>query len=217
MAASDVFIGIDPSEGELVIGAHPQKKVWRASNETWGLTELVKRLAALRPRVVVIESSRGMERPVQSLLEEAGLSVIIVSHSLMRDFVRARGSSMNGVAHSMALAEYGRSVALETSSEKKTSELGSLLMRRGQLMEMLVTEKNRRETVSKQVRFNVEAHIGWLEKCLHAINGDIAGFVRKLPIWSQQKRPIKVVPGAGPVWGIALLASLALWAIPGIS
>lgn len=217
MTASDVFIGIDLSEGELVIAAHPQKKVWTVSNETWGLTELVKRLAALRPRVVAIGSSRGMERPVQGLLEEAGVAVIIVSHLQIRDFARGPAWSMSGVVRSMALAKYGQSVALETPSENKTTELGSLLMRRGQLLEMLATEKHRRQTVSRGVRLNVDAHIGWLEKGLDAMNNDIARFIGNLPIWSQQKRPIKVVPGAGPVWGIALLASLALWATVGIS
>lgn len=215
MYASDVFIGIDPSGYELAIAALPQNQIWKASHGEWGLTELVKRLAALRPRVVVIESTRGMERPVQSLLEEAGLSVHIVSSAQIRNFLNRQGFAKTDAERAVVLARYGQSVAPQIRREKDrgSTELESLLTRRCQLLEMLTTEKDRVRTQSKRVRGDVEAHISWLEKCLRLIDKDTSGLVKKMPIWSQQKRPIQIVPGAGPNWIISLLALLPQVAI----
>ena len=41
------------------------------------MIELTVRLVELRPRLVVMEATGGLERSVQSVLEEAGLPVVL--------------------------------------------------------------------------------------------------------------------------------------------
>ena len=98
MSASDIFVGIDLSKSGLEIGLLPQSRTWKSSNNEWGLTELVKHLAALRPRLVVMEAT-GEYRPVQIVLEEAGLSVRAVSIRQTRDFLNALGVSGKDRCH----------------------------------------------------------------------------------------------------------------------
>lgn len=210
MSASDIFVGIDLSKSGLEIGLLPQSRTWKSSNNEWGLTELVKHLAALRPRLVVMEAT-GEYRPVQIVLEEAGLSVRAVSIHQTRDFLNALGVlAKTDAIDAMVLARYAQSVWPEAplGKDKETKQLEAILMRRCQLAKMLTTERNRLATAIKPVRRDIETHISWLEKSLKQIDKDTNGFIKNMPIWGQKQKVIQIVPGSGPIWATMLLALL---------
>lgn len=203
MSTSDVFVGIDLSKSVLEVGVLPRLRTWKLSYDEWGLTELVKRLAALRPRLVVVEGKGKMAPPVQNLLIEAGLSVSVVTPGQMRDFVSGLGGlKMTRGTHALVLAQYGQTAALDAPCEgdKEAKELEAILVRRCQLVEMLTTEKDRLGTGVERVRGDIRAHIRWLKKCLNEIDKDTNGIIKSMPIWGQMKKVIQVVPGAGPIW-----------------
>lgn len=209
MSSSDIFVGIDLSKSELEIGLLPQTRTWKLSNDEWGLTQLVKRLAALRPRLVAVEATG--ERTVQVLLEEAGLSVRVVSFPQMRNFLNSLGVlAKTDAIDALVLARYAQSLWPEArrGKDKETKELEALLIRRHQLAEMLTTEKDRLGNAIKRVRGDIEAHVSWLEKCLKQIDNDTNGFIKSMPIWGRKQKVIQIVPGAGPNWATMLLTLL---------
>ncbi|MYE54378.1 MAG: IS110 family transposase [Chloroflexi bacterium] len=48
--------------------------------------------------------------------------------------------------------------------DANTQALGAVLVRRWQVMGILVAEKNRLRRATPEVRPSIEAHIGWLEQ-----------------------------------------------------
>jgi transposase len=63
----------------------------RRPRQAENLTMLAAELAALEPRLVVMEATGGLETLVWAVLEAAGLSVAVVNPKRVRDFARSLG------------------------------------------------------------------------------------------------------------------------------
>lgn len=175
------------------------------------MAELIKRLAELGPELVVMEATGGLERAVQSVLEEAGLPVRVVNPRQIRDFAKAMGIlAKTDRIDAVVLAKYAQTIKPEPrrGKDKETTELEALLTRHRQLVDMLTAEKNRLRAAPKRVRGNIEAHIAWLEKRLKEVDKETRGFVKSMPVWREKDEIIQSAPGGGPVLAITLIASL---------
>ena len=85
------FVGIDVSQDRLDVYARPLGNRWWVPNTTQGRNLLVERLAVLKPELVVLESTGGLERAVARTLQEAGISTAVVNPRQIRDFAKATG------------------------------------------------------------------------------------------------------------------------------
>jgi len=88
---SAVFAGIDVSKTALDVALRPDGALWRCANDEAGIAELVGRLQALQPRLIVLEATGGLERLVVAALALAGLSVAVVNPRQVRDLAKASG------------------------------------------------------------------------------------------------------------------------------
>ncbi|MEW6533724.1 MAG: IS110 family transposase [Thermodesulfobacteriota bacterium] len=211
MSSSEAFVGVDISKVELEVGVHPQARTWKVANNDAGITELAMKLVELQPRLVIMEATGGLERPVQVVLEEAGLPVRVVNPRQSRDFAKALGLlAKTDAIDALMLARYGESVKPEPrpSKDKETRELEALLVRGRQLVHMLAAEKNRLSCAVKSIRPSIEANIAWLKKCLKEIEKETNRFIKNMPIWREKDKIIRSAPGAGPVLSSTLLALL---------
>ena len=57
-----MFIGIDVAKAELVVGVRPTGTGWTAVNDDHGVRDLVTRIQALGPTLIVLEATGGYER-----------------------------------------------------------------------------------------------------------------------------------------------------------
>lgn len=85
-----VFVGLDVSKSRLDIAVRPQEEAWSVANGEPGISEVVSRLQAVRPLLVVLEATGGMEVPVVAALAAVGLPVV-VNPRQVRDFAKATG------------------------------------------------------------------------------------------------------------------------------
>ena len=108
------------------------------------------------------------------------------------------------------LALFGARVKPEIRAlpDKKAREMGSLLTRRRQLVEMLTAEHNRLLQTHEDVRPSIEAHIKWLEEALSELNDDLERRIRRNHSWRQKDNLLKSVPGVGKVVSSTLLIEL---------
>lgn len=211
MDSSEIFVGIDISKSELEIGVLPEAQTWKVSNDESGITELAVRLTGLEPRLVIMEATGGLERLAQSVLEEAGLSICVVNPRHARNFAKALGIlAKTDSIDALVLARYGESLKPEPrpSKDKEARELEALLVRRRQLVQILVAEKNHRNSAPKSIRPSIEANIAWLKKCIKEIEKDTERFIKAMPIWREKDKIIQSVRGAGPGLARTLLALL---------
>jgi transposase len=206
-----MFIGIDVSKARLDVAIRPSAEKLSVSNNEAGIQALVTRLSEIKPALIVLEATGGLERSVSGALGSAQLPVVVVNPRQVRDFAKALGQlAKTDRIDAEVLARFAEAIRppLRPLPDKVSLELRALIARRRQLIEMMVAEKNRLSTASKAVRKRIEAHIRWLETELDRADKDLDRSIRQSPIWCENEDLLRSVPSVGPVVSRTLLAEL---------
>ena len=206
-----MFIGIDVSKARLDVAIRPSAEKLSVSNDEAGIQALVTRLSEIKPALIVLEATGGLERSVSGALGSAQLPVVVVNPRQVRDFAKALGQlAKTDRIDAEVLARFAEAIRppLRPLPDKVSLELRSLIARRRQLIEMMVAEKNRLSAASKAVRKRIEAHIRWLETELDRADKDLDHSIRQSPIWCENEDLLRSVPSVGPVVSRTLLAEL---------
>lgn len=206
-----VYVGIDVSKAHLDIALRPGDQAWQESNDLEGIARLAEKLANLRPALIVMEATGGYEMAAACSLGAGGLPVVVINPRQGRDFAKSLGRlAKTDRIDAAMLAHFGQSVHPEVRPlpDEQALELQALLVRRRQLIEMLIAEKNRLHTVHRRLRTDIQEHIDWLEKRLKDIDTDLHDQLQKSPFWREKEDLLRSVPGVGPVTCTTLLAEL---------
>jgi transposase len=211
MTTSEAFIGLDVARDNLEVASRPAGEQWQVVNDSAGIVALLPRLRALRPTLIVLEATGGLELPLLAAIGSAGLPVVAVNPRQVRDFAKAIGKlAKTDAIDARVLAHFADAVrpAVRPLPDAATQALGALVTRRRQLVEMLTAEENRRKTAPTAIRADIQAHIAWLRKRLKGVDKELSQAVRTSPLWREQEDVLRSVPGIGPVVSVTLLADL---------
>lgn len=211
MTPANVYVGIDVAKDWLDVAQRPGGEAWRVSSDETGVAALVERLKGVRPTLVVLEATGGLQIPTVAALAAAGLRTVVVNPRQVRQFAGATGRlAKTDAIDAQVLAQFGEAVRPEVRPlpDAATQELSALVNRRRQLIEMLTAEKNRLRLATEKVRPNIEAHIRWLEGQLLDLEGGLGDVIRSSPVWRERDNLLQSVPGVGPVLSSVLLADL---------
>ena len=210
-----MFIGIDVAKAELVVGVRPTGTGWTAVNDDQGVRDLVTRIQALGPMLIVLEATGGYELLCVAALAAAHLPVVVVNPRQVRDFARATGQlAKTDRIDAEILARFADTVRPEirTLPTVEAQALDAVLTRRRQLLEMLGAERNRLGQVfgsgKKPVTKSLTAHIAFLEKALARADAELDAAIAQSAIWKAQDALLRSVPGVGPILSRTLLADL---------
>ncbi|MDI1437708.1 IS110 family transposase [Polyangium sorediatum] len=204
------FVGIDVSKDHLDVAVRPTGAARRfAADELHTLVGFVQQAG---PTLVVMEATGGLETAVAAALAAAGVAVAIVNPRQPRDFAKALGKlAKTDAIDAAVLAHFGEAVRPEPRPlpDAQTRELEALVMRRRQLLEMLVAERCRLSACRvSSMRKSLELHIEWLRKQMKDLDKDITKSVRNSPMWREKDDLLQSVPGVGPVVSSMVLVSL---------
>lgn len=205
------FVGIDVSKARLDVALHPTGATHSVANDANGIKTLVEQLRAVKPLLVVLEATGGIERAVVRALVGAELPVTVTNPRQVRDFAKATGQlAKTDVLDAQILARFAEAVrpALRPLPDEITLELRALIGRRRQITEMLTAEKNRLSRAPRRIQKRIEAHIRWLQSELERADEDLDQTIRQSPVWREQEDLLKSVPGIGPVVSRTVLAEL---------
>ena len=168
MEQEAIYVGIDVAKAQLDVAVRPGDDRWEVSHDDAGIGQLVPRLKALEPVMVLLEASGGLELPLVAALAAAAVPVVVVNPRQVRDFARATGKwAKTDALDAAVLAHFAEVVRppVRPLRDAETQVLNSLVARRHQVMTMLVSEKNRLSAATTvTVRPSIEAHIAWLER-----------------------------------------------------
>ncbi len=206
-----LFVGIDVSKDHLDVAVRPTGEAWQVSYDSQGISDLVGRLRELAPQLVVLEATGGMELAVAGELAAANLPVVVANPRHVRDFARASGKlAKTDSLDAQVLAHFAEALQPEPRAlpDADTQELGALVARRRQLVEMITAEKNRIRTATRRIRPKVQQHIRWLEENLEDLDQDLGDFIRSSPMWKDKEQLLRSTPGVGPVLSMTLLSDL---------
>ena len=207
----DCYIGIDVAKATLDIAAVPGGETWAVTNDDAGLQELVPRLLALTPTLVVLEATGGFESAMVAALAKAGIPVVVANPRQVRDFAKALGRLAKTDALDAAiLAEFAQRVRPEPRAlpDETTQLLDGLLTRRRQLIDMLTAERNRLGFARAPVKRDLLQHIRWLEKRLGDVDNDLHDVLRTSPLYQAKITLLQSVTGVGPITALTLVAAL---------
>src|SRR5437773_5673919 len=132
---SKTFIGIDVSKQQLEVAAYESDYQFHCANKANAFGELIAELVALRPALIVLEATGGLEIPIVSALHAAGLPVVVVNPRQVRAFAKALGQlAKTDRLDARVLAHFAAAIKppLRPIKLKEERELDALTRRRGQ-------------------------------------------------------------------------------------
>ena len=211
MDQEGIYVGIDVAKAQVDVAVRPTDDSWEVSYDDAGVRQLVSRLKALEPVMVLLEASGGLELPLVAALATEELPVVVVNPRQVRDFARATGKlAKTDSLDAAVLAHFAEVVRppARPLRDAETQALNSLAARRHQVMTMLVSEKNRLSIATVAVRPRIEAHIAWLERELADLDEVLRQTLRQSPVWREKDDLLRTVPGVGEQLSLTLLAYL---------
>lgn len=199
------------SAAHLDVGVRPSGEVTQYSNDARGIASIIDKIVPLEPSGVVLEATGGLEMPLASELELAGLPLSLVNPRQVRAFARATGKlAKTDAIDALLLAQFAEAVKppVRPLPDKETRELRALVDRRRQLLDMVTSERNRLPRASSRVRPLIKKHIRWLKQQIGDLDKGVTEFIRSSPVWRDQEDLLRSVPGVGPVLSSMLLTHL---------
>lgn len=207
-----LFIGIDVSKAHLDIAVRPGQLHWQVENTTTGIDELIAKLRPMAPTLIVLEATGGYETACAAGLAAAGFAVAVINPRQARDFAKSLGRlAKTDKVDASDLARFGEALRPEPRPlpDEASRHLQAVLVRRRQIIEILVAEKNRiSATQDAAVRIRMQEHITWLEQELEDLDQDLDNQLRNSPLWREKENLLCSVKGVGPVTATTLLAEL---------
>lgn len=160
--------------------------------------------------LVVLEATGGLEVPLVASLGAAGIAVAVVNPRQVRDFARSLGKlAKTDRLDARVLAHFGAATrpVPRPLPDEQTQELGALVARRRQLLQMHA-ELQRRQRALPVVRQRIDRVVAVLEQELRDLDQDLGHRLRQSPLWREQEDLLRGVPGVGPALTFNLLADL---------
>lgn len=207
-----VSVGLDVSKARLDVAVLPCDDTWSCAYEEGNLAALVTRLQALSPTLLVVEATGGLERSLVAALGAAQLPVVVVNPRQVRDFARATGQlAKTDQIDARMLALFAERVRPEVRPlpDEAALALDARVLRRRQIVDMLVQEKNRlKQAHTPRVQQDLHEHIVFLEQRLQAVEEEMQEAIEQSPLWRVRDELLRSVPGVGAVLSRTLLADL---------
>lgn len=207
----DRFVGIDVSKRTLDVAFGLEDAVRQFGNDADGIANLVGKLQAVSPELVVIESTGGLEQPALLALDQAGIAVALVNPRRVRHFAQSIGLlAKTDKLDARLLARFARDAkpARTILPSAKDRQLSALAKRRKQVLDMLTAEKNRQGTASPEMQTLLQEHIDWLQEHLKKVEKEIDAFNQKDAERSRKQAIMRSFKGIGPVNATTLSADL---------
>ena len=205
------YVGLDIAKDHIDVCVRPTADQWQANQTDAGLAELVARLVALTPALVVVESTGGYETAIVTALAVAQVPVAVVNPRQVRDFAKAIGRlAKTDAIDAAVLALFAERVRPDVRPlpDDAHQELVALVTRRRQLLDMLTAERNRLVTARRSVRASVLQHVRWLERRIQDADADLMTTIQQSPLWRAKDDLLRSVPGIGPITSSMLIALL---------
>lgn len=186
MSNSKIVVGIEVAKDTIDVALGVQGIVGQFANATEGHDGLIAKLSGTPVELIVLEATGGYEFAVASALQAAGFPVAIINPRQARDFAKAMGYlAKTDRIDSRVLAQMAEVLARHPDRDKIIKPLPSadlqriqaFVVRRRQIVAMLVAERNRLAMAHSAARKSIEAIIKALKKELGKTEAEIASHI----------------------------------------
>jgi len=212
-ATDCIFAGIDVSKHKLDLAQSAIQQVASFTNDPAGISQLVELLGKPRPKLIVVEATGGLERPLIQALLDANLPVHLANPRHVRYFALSLGIlAKTDPIDAHVIERYAAQLSprlLQKRSEKQ-AELEALVTCRRQLLHVRTEQTNRLgQTSSKSARKSIKAVLKVLEKQIDSMNRQIRQLIESDDDMDDIDKLLRSVPGVGNVASSTLLCEMS--------
>ena len=207
-----VYVGIDVAKASFEVAATGEVQTLSLGNDEAGHSELCQVLVPLAPRLVLLEATGGYEQQLALTLAAAGLRVSVINPRQARDYAGCMGKlvktdridaqTLRGFA-AMPGAQGHEPRALADEQQRK---LTALVVRRRQLVVMLVAESQRLGVAHPKAKPSIVQIMDAIAAQLHDMDGQLKVHIQAYH--ADLARLLTSVKGVGPTTASTLLAQL---------
>lgn len=207
-----VYVGIDVAKNSFEVAVTGEVQTLSLGNDEAGHTELCQLLGPLAPRLVLLEATGGYERDLALALAAAGLRVSVVNLRQARDFARCVGKlAKTDRIDAQALRGFAAMLDAQgheprTLVDDQQRELTALVVRRRQLVAMLVAERQRLGVAHPKARPSILQIMDAIAAQLHDVDGQLKVHIQAYH--ADLAQLLTSVKGVGPTTASTLLAQL---------
>ncbi len=208
-------VGIDVSKATLDIAASSDIAQFTVSNDSDGFEAIIVELSKHPVVLVLMEATGGLEAAVACSLQAEGLDVVVINPRQVRDFARAMGYlAKTDRIDARVLAQMAevlnrhpeRARFIRAPSDAERQVLTAMVVRRRQLIAMLVAERNRLHLTHPQSKKSINTIVKALEDELARIDNDINSHIRNH--FKNLAARLSSIKGGGTMTVAALLAEV---------
>src|SRR3989442_6166148 len=212
-ATDCTFAGIDVSKLKLDLARTGIQQVDTFTNHTAGIAQLVEILLQAPHRLIVVDATGGLERPLLSALLEANLPVALANPKHVRYYALSLGIlAKTDPIDAHVIERYASQLSprlLQKRSENH-SELEALVTCRRQLLKVRTEQTNRLgQTSSKPARKSIQSVLKVLEKQIKSLDGQIRKLIDSDDDFKDIDNLLRSVPGIGNVASSTLLCEMS--------
>lgn len=209
--SQEIWVGIDVSKTQLDIAVGPAGETWSAGNDEVGLQKTVERLRQFHPRLVVLESTGGLEKALIRALHRAGIPLALVRPQRVREFAKSLGLlAKTDKLDARLLARFAEAIQPDPTQLPSEAEqlLSALIDRRRQLIDFRTAELNRLAGAHPAIRSSIEQLLEDLGEKISALDQQIDELIASTAEFKGKIELLRTVPGIGPVASAILVADL---------
>jgi transposase len=212
-ATDCTFAGIDVSKQKLDLARTGIQQVESFTNDPAGITQLVELLLKAPPRLIVVEATGGLERPLLQALLEANLPLALANPKHVRYFALSLGIlAKTDPIDAHVIERYAAQLSprlLQKRSENH-SELEALVTCRRQLIKTRTEQTNRLgQTSSKSARKSIHSVLKVLQKQIKSLDSQIRKLIDSDDDFKDIDHLLRSVPGIGNVASSTLLCEMS--------
>lgn len=204
-------VGIDVSKKFLDYTSNLDNTVTRLPNTSTGINSFVKTMKKLSPEIIAMEATGGYHNAVCKALRQHDLTAVVLNPRLVRNFARATGKrAKTDAIDAHIIARFAATMEITPNHQISAEQehLKELLMRRSQLVEMVVMEKNRLDHVQGVVADSLERHLRMLKKEVAELELLIKQCIAACEHLRRRDNQFQSIPGVGLQLSSTLLCYL---------
>lgn len=208
-------VGIDVSKATLDIAASSYIEQFTVGNDSDGFDAIITELRQHSVELILMEATGGLEAAVACSLQSEGFDVTVINPRQARDFARAMGYlAKTDRIDARVLAQMAevinrhpeRKRFIRILPEAERQVLAAMVVRRRQLIAMLVAERNRLYSAHPQSKKSISIIINALEDELARIDDGMNNHIKSH--FKDLTARLSSIKGVGTITAAALLAEV---------
>ena len=207
-----ICVGIDVSKKKFDVAVSNSKVSKSYLYNSSGLRKLLIALQQIKPELICLEATGGLERELVAWLHLHEFSLAVVNPRQIRDFARACGQlAKTDQIDAVIIARFALTMKPRITHPISFSQqkMKDLTARRRQVNQMMIQEKNRlTSTGDQEIRKMIQQSIRLFSKQLQAIQRELEELTNSDEQACKKTKIIQSVPGLGKVTAAMLVAEL---------